>query len=577
MRTMDRRAVLSGVFDELAELADPADRERVDGLRERLAADRIRVLVAGEAKRGKSTVVNALVGRAVLPTGVTPVTAMATVVRHGKRERLLAEYADGRSEERGLDELADLVTERGNPGNRLKLKNVTVDLDADLLAYGVEIVDTPGTGSVYEHNTAEAERVLETMDAAVFVLTADPPMSAAERALLERVAENSVTTFVLLNKADRLSDAEREEALAFAAEHTSRAAGRDIIVRPVCARAGTGDAGFAAFARDFTDYLAGGRVGDLEESVTRQAQRLVDRLTDEVRLRRRALDMRGGEAARRLETFRERLDVVAARRRDAVDLVEAEGRRLLAALNEQAGKAAGRLTTRIRDRIATAVDELTKPDEVEREGRDHLIELTRAAVETWRDQRRRSLEEGLSDLDARLVAMLDRELTVVRDDAAELLDLDLAVPAEEGRLIEDPRFFYVFTENAGQTELLAGAIRRHLPGEFGCRRAREHLLRETSELVPKQVGRARADLQYRLAEATRALVRAIDHRYATTIDRLVSALGAATAATENTQAKTRRRELDERAATLSEVTSRLASAATLKAAAPYSKEPVRRS
>ncbi|MGI5229399.1 dynamin family protein [Actinoallomurus sp. CA-142502] len=571
MRTMDRRTVMYGVLDELGTLADPADRERIDGLRERLAADRIRVLVAGEAKRGKSTVVNALVGRAMLPTGVTPVTAVATVVRHGERERVIARYADGRSEERGLDELAALVTERGNPGNRLGLASVTVDLDADLLVHGVEIVDAPGTGSVHEHNTVEAERVLETMDAAVFVLTADPPMSAAERALLERVAENSVTTFVLLNKADRLSGAEREEALAFAAEHTSLAVGRDILVRPVCARAGTGDAGFAAFSRDFTDYLAGGRAGDLEESVARQAQRLIARLTDEVRLQRRVLDMRGGEAARRLETFRERLDAVAARRQDAVDLVEAEGRRLLAALNDQAEEAARGLTSRIRERIATAVDELSEPDEVEREGRDRLVELTRTVVETWRDQRRRSLEEGLSELDARLVAMLDRELAVVRDGAAELLDLDLAVPAEEGRLIEDSRFFYVFTDGAGQTELLVGAIRRHLPGAFGRRRAREHLLRETAELVPKQVGRARADLQYRLAEATRALVRAVDHRYATTIDRLVSALGAATAATENTQARTRRRELDERAATLSDMTSRLASVVALKAAASYSK------
>jgi hypothetical protein len=278
--------------------------------------------------------------------------------------------------------------------------------------------------------------------------------------------------------------------------------------------------------------------------------------------------MRGGVAAKRLETFRERLGAVAARRQDAVDLVEAEGRRLLTALNEQAEKAAGRLTTQIRDRIATAVDELTKPDELEREGRDHLVELTRTAVEGWRDQRRGSLEEGLSDLDARLVAMLDRELAVVRDDAAELLDLDLAVPTEEGRLIENPRFFYVFTDSAGQTELLAGAIRRHLPGEFGRRRAREHLLRETAELVPKQLGRARADLQYRLAEATRALVRAIDRRYATTIDRLVSALGAAAAAAENTRARTRRRELDEWAAILSDVTSRLASAGSLEATAP---------
>lgn len=75
----------------------------------------------------------------------------------------------------------------------------------------------------------------------------------------------------------------------------------------------------------------------------------------------------------------------------------------------------------------------------------------------------------MSALDARLVGALDRELATVRDDAAELLEVDLTVPAEEGRLIEDPRFFYVLTGGTGQTELLAGAVRRHLPGRFGRR------------------------------------------------------------------------------------------------------------
>ena len=70
---------------------------------------------------------------------------------------------------------------------------MTVAVDAPVLARGVELVDTPGTGSVYAHNTAEAELALETIDAAVFVLTADPPVSASERDLMSRVAGLSVT------------------------------------------------------------------------------------------------------------------------------------------------------------------------------------------------------------------------------------------------------------------------------------------------------------------------------------------------------------------------------------------------
>jgi hypothetical protein len=91
------------------------------------------------------------------------------------------------------------------------------------------------------------------------------------------------------------------------------------------------------------------------------------------------------------------------------------------------------------------------------------------------------------------------------------------------------RFFYLVTEQAGQTELLAGAARRWLPGEAGRRRARAYLHREAPTLVPQQIGRARADLQYRLAEATRQLTRAVADRYADSTGRLESALRTAAA------------------------------------------------
>ena len=70
------------VLDSLDELADAPDQETLAALRDRLASARLRVLVAGEVKRGKSTLVNALLGREVLPAGVIPLTAVAaTVVR----------------------------------------------------------------------------------------------------------------------------------------------------------------------------------------------------------------------------------------------------------------------------------------------------------------------------------------------------------------------------------------------------------------------------------------------------------------------------------------------------------------
>ena len=166
-------------------------------------------------------------------------------------------------------------------------------------------------------------------------------------------------------------------------------------------------------------------------------------------------------------------------------------------------------------------------------------------------------------MDARLAEQLGAELGVLRESAAELLGLDLAVPEPEGRLAESRRFFYTSGEDIGQTELLAGAVRRRLPGEFGRRTARDHLRREVPDLVGMQVGRARADLQYRLAEATRALARVVGQRYTDGTSRIRPALAAAAELRDASaaEAAAKERELAGREASVRHVTDLLDQAA----------------
>ena len=258
---MNTGSVLAAALNELAVLGSDQDRERIAALRDRLEAARLRVLVAGEAKRGKSTLVNALLGRVVLPAGVTPLTAVATTVRYGNDPHAEVRFTDGHEEKQPVSALPELVTERGNPGNHRRIAAVTVYLDAPLLAGGVELVDTPGTGSVFAWDTAAAHQALESMDAAVFVLTADPPVSAAERDLYVKVSGMSVATFAVLNKADHLDEAGLREAAEFTAQVLAEAwtgPGAPGRVYPVSAQAALngGDPGFDAFAADFRTYLS---------------------------------------------------------------------------------------------------------------------------------------------------------------------------------------------------------------------------------------------------------------------------------------------------------------------------------
>jgi small GTP-binding protein len=574
MDGVTRRAALMRALEELAALAPQAQRARAAELARRLREDRLRVLVVGEAKRGKSTVVNALLGRAVLPTGVTPLTAVATTVTHARREQVRVLTRDGRWEQYPLAALGDLVTEAGNPHNRRGLAQVVVHVDVPLLAEGIELVDTPGTGSVFAHNTATAEQALDAMDAAIFVLSVDPPISDAERVLLERVRDASVATFVVLNKIDRLDPAERAEALAF----TTQVVGPASRVYPCSARAalarlsghvedhapqaGADADGFGSFATHFTDYLRRDRSRALERSLSRQGADLAGLLRDQVRVTRRADQLRGGAHAARAEAFRVRLDTAEQRRREAGDLATAEAGHLLADLNTSAQHAITTITPQVLNRLDHVLSEQSAGGALRRiyeQGREASERSTGELVEAWRTQQAASLRRRLAALDRRLGEQLERDLAQVRDAARDLLGVELTAPAGRVSLITDPRFHYAPPAPEGPTEVLAAALRRRLPGRLGRTRARRFLREQAAQLLDQMVGRARADLQYRLAQTTAALTSTLTERYAQYTAHLSQALDAAQRLREAGQAQGAqlRAELDTRERALDELLARL--------------------
>lgn len=519
----------STLADTLSRLRDLAPEERhstIDGWRERLTARRLRVLVAGEAKRGKSTVVNALLGIDVLPTGVVPVTALPTTIMAGETPGVDVTYLDGRTERWPLDALADAVTEQRNPGNRRRIADVIVHVDAPLLGEGVEIVDTPGTGSVYGHNTSAAEQALPTLDAAVFVLTVDPPVSAAELELLRRVHEHAVALFVVLNKGDRLDEDEQRQAVEFSEDVLSDAIGESVPIRVISAR--DRDGGFTAFADAFVEYLRTSGGDDLTRALARHARTLTEQLIDEVELTLAAADERREWASEEVAAFSGRLADVEDARAEAEDLVHGQAKRLRQELDEAAEAAGGELHRQVGHDLDVFLHGSTgDAPALTRDGREYLVRATTDAVERWRTDQAGRLRAGLEAADERVRGRLSELLADLRKAAEELLGVRLTLPASDVELVESRRFFYVTHETIDTAELIAGLVRRHLPGELGRRKAAARLRSEAGSFVPQQVGRARADLQARLDETTRQLTRAVARRYDDATGHLRRALDAA--------------------------------------------------
>ena len=182
----------------------------------RVSEGRFYLACIGQFKRGKSTLLNALIGECILPVGFVPITAIATVIRYGPKLKARVQFGDGSWQEVKASDLQQYVSEEHNPENAKGVAGAEVFVPSRLLSTGMCFVDTPGLGSVFTGNTATTKAFIPHIDAALVVVGADPPLAGEELALVEAVGKQVPDLILVLNKSDRTTDEERAAAAAFA-------------------------------------------------------------------------------------------------------------------------------------------------------------------------------------------------------------------------------------------------------------------------------------------------------------------------------------------------------------------------
>jgi len=185
--------------------------------------DGIDVAVFGRFKAGKSSFLNHLTGRDVLPIGVVPLTAVITRLRHGGREHAEVRFLDGMAKPISLEEIGLYVGENENPNNEKLVASVEVELPELKPLLPLQFVDTPGLGSAFTHNTEVALKWLPNVGAALVAVSADAPLSERDLTLLAELRSHTPKIVLLLTKADLLTEPQRVEVLNFVRERLHRA------------------------------------------------------------------------------------------------------------------------------------------------------------------------------------------------------------------------------------------------------------------------------------------------------------------------------------------------------------------
>jgi GTP-binding protein EngB required for normal cell division len=175
----------------------------------------LRVAIFGRFKAGKSTFLNNLIGRDLVPTGVTPVTSVITEVGYGANERAVVRYLNGHEEQVAVEQIRSFIAESENPENAKQVAMVMVDLPSLIQYRGIRFVDTPGLDSVFAHNTDASLSWLPNVGLALVTIGVDPPLSQQDIALIKRLYDFTPRVTVLLTKLDVLTAAEQDEVRSF--------------------------------------------------------------------------------------------------------------------------------------------------------------------------------------------------------------------------------------------------------------------------------------------------------------------------------------------------------------------------
>jgi len=330
-------------------------------LTERFERPWLEVAFFGRVSSGKSSLVNAILGRDILPTGVTPVTAVPTRIIPGRSSRATVSFARLSSRQIELAELAEYATEERNPGNEKRVVDILVEVPSSRCADGVCFVDTPGLGSLATAGASQSMAYLPRTDIGVLLMDAAGSLSEEDISVARAIVESGAILVPVLSKADLLAPQQLQKMTDYVRSQLCAALGMNPAVIPVSVMPGSSHLASQWFERELAPRLSERR-SLLSSSLKRKVGALREAVAAALEVRMRHSDPNGsvasglaattrtlGDARNLLARSKQRVIEVAERTsKSSSTLVDAAA----AALAESwAGDSAALLVAREADRL----------------------------------------------------------------------------------------------------------------------------------------------------------------------------------------------------------------------------------
>lgn len=481
-------------------------------LKEKIQNNVFNLVVLGQFKRGKTSLINALLGAEILPVAVVPLTSIATILKYGEALRIKVYFNDGRMTEIKSESLPQYVTEKGNPKNEKDVQEVVITYPSSYLKDGVRLIDTPGVGSIYQHNTDIAYQYLPKSDAALFLLSVDQPVGQAELDFLKDVKEYSHRIFFLQNKADYVGPEDLEESIAFSKKIIEECMGCGVKMFPLSAKlaldgklSGSKDLLEKSFLPEFEKTL---NIFLMEEkgkvlliSVSNTLLRVLSQAMFELGLEMRSLTTPLDELKVKIEMFEKKKKEVMREKQDFDILLDGEVNRLVKKGLDEDLEEFKKEATFI---LSVGLESFYKENqslpskELNSALEKYIINEVRNVYNNWWAKEDGKLASAFENICSRFIAKINETVDSLFKFSSELFAIPFEAFKTEELWTVKPSFYYKFKEEPVMLEVLTTSFTLSLPKFIGdkiiLKKMKEYML----EMIDMQGGRVRFDFVERL-------------------------------------------------------------------------------
>ncbi|MGV8075143.1 MAG: dynamin family protein [Syntrophobacteraceae bacterium] len=523
---------LLGIIERLSGSVRGETGRSLATVKAKLEEEAFNLVILGQFKRGKSTFINALLGEKILPTAIVPLTSVVTILRYGPELKIEVHYRNDKHEVIDLPDLPSFITERGNPKNNKGVNEVTVFYPSQYLKGGVRIIDTPGVGSVYRHNTDVAYDYLPYVDAGIFIISADPPLSESEHQFLKDIRGYVDKLFFALNKIDQVSDEDRQESLEFTARILEKNLGAGKVkIYPISARlaleAKKGANGaqldqslLPDFEQRLQEFLLHEKGKVFLKSVLNSLQKLISDETISFQLEQEAIKLPLQELTAKIARFEEEIKSIAKDREHNSYLLNGHLKKIVSQLdNEIAAFKKESLPVLHKELEAEYLRELQKGGgNLRTELEEFVFERIQSLFTAWRQQLTEKISSQLEEAHGWFAAGTNETIERILLLTSDIFELKLKPFTSVEALSKKSDFYFLLKDDPVGLDLVQLAATSALPRFISKKFILKKMQDTISDLVDRHCGRVRYDLVNRLTSTVHDFQKILNEKIDLTLD-----------------------------------------------------------